>query len=124
MKTQLPLTVLLVLFGCGAPAPEQQSQSQVVEPPAVTTAGEFPGKVIKVIDGDTIDVLTDDNETIRIRLYGIDCPERGQPFGNNATQALKFSVINGRPETPYVNKVASTASPGPNPKATQGTCTF
>ena len=38
MKAQLPLTALLVLFGCGAPAPEQQSQSQVVEPSAVTTA--------------------------------------------------------------------------------------
>jgi len=65
MKTQLPLTVLLVLFGCGASAPEQQSQTQVIEPSAVTTASEFTGKVIKVIDGDTIDVLTDDKETIR-----------------------------------------------------------
>ncbi len=93
MKTQLPLTVLLVLFGCGASAPEQQSQTQVIEPSAVTTASEFTGKVIKVIDGDTIDVLTDDKETIRIQLHGIDCPERGQPFGNNATQALKDSVL-------------------------------
>ena len=93
MKTQLPLTALLALFGCGVPAPEQQSQSPVAEPSAVTTASEFTGKVIKVIDGDTIDVLTDDNDTIRIRLHGIDCPERGQPFGNNATQALKDSIL-------------------------------
>ena len=93
MKTQLLLTALLVLFGCGAPAPQTQSQSPVVEPSAVTTADEFTGKVIRVVDGDTIDVLTDAKETIRIRLHGIDCPERGQPFGNNATQALKASIL-------------------------------
>jgi len=49
--------------------------------------------VIKVIDGDTIDVLADDQETIRIRLHGIDCPERGQPFDNNATQALQPPIL-------------------------------
>mgnify|MGYP001288358451 CR=1 FL=1 len=49
--------------------------------------------MIRVVDGDTIDVLTDAKETIRIRLHGIDCPERGQPFGNNATQALKASIL-------------------------------
>ncbi len=81
------------MFGCGAPAPETQSQSQVVEPSAVTADDEFTGKVIKVVDGDTIDVLTNDEETIRIRLHGIDCPERGQPFSNNATQALKVSIL-------------------------------
>jgi len=26
-------------------------------------------------------------------LHGIDCPERGQPFGNNATQSLKDSIL-------------------------------
>ena len=70
MKTQLPLIALLILFGCGVPAPEQQSQSPVAEPSAVTTASEFTGKVVKVIDGDTIDVLIDDKDTIRIRLHG------------------------------------------------------
>ena len=42
-------------------------------------------KVIKTVDGDTIDVLTEDKKTIRLRFNGIDTPERGQPFGNNAT---------------------------------------
>jgi endonuclease YncB( thermonuclease family) len=28
-------------------------------------------KVIKIVDGDTIDVLTDDKETIRLRFNGI-----------------------------------------------------
>jgi endonuclease YncB( thermonuclease family) len=40
------------------------------------------GKVVKVTDGDTITVLTTDNEQERIRLWGIDAPEsRGnQPY--------------------------------------------
>ena len=63
------------------------------EQPATEIPGEFTAKVVKVVDGDTIDVLTDDNQTIRIRLNGIDCPERGQPFGNNATQSLKNSIL-------------------------------
>lgn len=44
---------------------------------------QIRGKVVGVIAGDTIDVLVDD-EAIRERLNGIDAPERGQPFENNA----------------------------------------
>ena len=39
------------------------------------------GKVISVADGDTITILTSTNEQIKIRLHGIDCPEKKQPFG-------------------------------------------
>ena len=38
------------------------------------------GKVIRIWDGDTYDLLTDDNRTIRIRMEGIDAPEGGMPF--------------------------------------------
>jgi endonuclease YncB( thermonuclease family) len=45
----------------------------------------FPwsGKVVGVSDGDTIWVMHRGHET-KIRLFGIDCPERYQPFGNRA----------------------------------------
>ncbi|TWP31815.1 thermonuclease family protein [Apibacter muscae] len=43
------------------------------------------GRVIKVADGDTVTILTDENEQIKIRLYGIDCPEKGQDFSSKAT---------------------------------------
>ncbi|MBR8463333.1 hypothetical protein KDD93_01945 [Campylobacter sp. faydin G-24] len=33
------------------------------------------GRVIKVIDGDTINILTKENEVVKIRLFGIDAPE-------------------------------------------------
>ncbi len=34
------------------------------------------GKVVRIIDGDTYDLLLKDNEKIRIRMYGIDAPEK------------------------------------------------
>lgn len=46
---------------------------------------EYRGKVVKVVDGDTIDIL-DNKTTSRIRLYGIDAPERGQAFNVKARE--------------------------------------
>lgn len=46
---------------------------------------EFSGKVVKIADGDTITVLVDE-EQIRVRLTGIDCPEKSQDFGQVARQ--------------------------------------
>ena len=45
-------------------------------------------RVDRVSDGDTI-VLMD---RTRIRLHGIDAPERDQPYGDMATAALKYMV--------------------------------
>ena len=38
------------------------------------------GKVIKIVDGDTYDILLKNNIPKRIRMEGIDAPERGMPF--------------------------------------------
>ena len=51
------------------------------------------GKVIKVADGDTLTLLTDSNKKIRIRLAGIDAPERKQPFGNSSKEILAKLVL-------------------------------
>ena len=45
------------------------------------------GKVVGVHDGDTLTLRTI-NETLKVWLFGIDTPELGQPFGNNAKQAV------------------------------------
>ncbi len=50
------------------------------------------GKVIKVIDGDTITLLLNNYEQRKIRLYGIDAPERRQPFGNKSKQMLSQMI--------------------------------
>ncbi len=41
----------------------------------------FSGKVVSVLDGDTIEVLNQ-GKAERVRLNGIDCPEKSQAFGN------------------------------------------
>lgn len=54
------------------------------------------GKVVRVADGDTITLLDSANNQIRVRLFGIDCPEKGQDFSNAATKftaELVFSDI-------------------------------
>lgn len=55
---------------------------------AAGTSWSWQGKVIAVADGDTMTVLTNSNEQVRIRLYGIDTPEKAQSFGTKAKQAL------------------------------------
>jgi micrococcal nuclease len=47
---------------------------------------DFTGKVVAVKDGDTLEVLTG-GVAVRVRLSGIDCPEKGQAFGQRAKQA-------------------------------------
>ncbi|MBU4560855.1 thermonuclease family protein [bacterium] len=48
---------------------------------------------IKVSDGDTIKVRLDDDSVENVRLYGVDCPEKQQPFGKSATQFTKSMVL-------------------------------
>ena len=60
---------------------------------AVPTDNVLIGRVVKVTDGDTITILTTDNEQERIRLYGIDAPEsRGsQPYWKASMDLWKAS---------------------------------
>jgi endonuclease YncB( thermonuclease family) len=44
------------------------------------------GKVIGIQDGDSITLLTDSNIQLKVRLEGIDCPEKKQDFGSVAKQ--------------------------------------
>src|SRR6516164_5237333 len=52
----------------------------------------FTGKVVKIADGDTITVLLEKTQH-RIRLEGIDAPEKGQAYGTKARQALADKVF-------------------------------
>jgi len=51
-------------------------------------AFDLTGRVVRVADGDTVSVLDANNRQTKVRLYGIDTPERDQPYGNAAKRAL------------------------------------
>ena len=58
-------------------------------------SAELRGKVVKVIDGDSIVVLDElDLVKFRVRLDRIDAPERSQPFGREAAAGLRELVLN------------------------------
>jgi len=52
----------------------------------IAGATDFFGPVVSVLDGDTIEVLHN-QQSERIRLSGIDCPEKGQAYGKRAKHA-------------------------------------
>lgn len=63
----------------------------------------FEGKVIRILDGDTIEVLKAgkrqrtglgpaENAAVRVRLYGVDCPEKNQAFGQKAKRFTSSRV--------------------------------
>jgi endonuclease YncB( thermonuclease family) len=51
------------------------------------------GKVVKIADGDTLTVLDKSNRQHKVRLIGIDAPERKQPFGTVSRQNLATLVF-------------------------------
>ncbi len=55
-------------------------------------AADLSGSVVRVLDGDTIEVLHNQHPE-RIRLSGIDCPEKGQAYGQKAKHAASALVF-------------------------------
>lgn len=53
----------------------------------------FTGIVTHVSDGDTITVLADGSHT-KVRLYGVDTPEKAQPYGREATVFTRDWCLN------------------------------
>tara|TARA_B110000908_G_scaffold130516_1_gene153484 strand:+ start:269 stop:742 length:474 start_codon:yes stop_codon:yes gene_type:complete len=74
-KLKLLIVPLFLIFNLSA-------QAEIIE-----------GLVVKIADGDTLTLLTGSNEKIKVRLAGIDTPERKQPFGSEAKQALSKLVF-------------------------------
>jgi endonuclease YncB( thermonuclease family) len=51
-------------------------------------ADSWQGRVVAIGDGDTLTLLAADNTLVETRLAQIDAPERSQPYGSRARQAL------------------------------------
>lgn len=50
---------------------------------AAAATAAWTGKVVRILDGDTYEVMNG-REAVRIRLYGVDAPEKTQAFGQVA----------------------------------------
>ncbi len=57
-------------------------------------ADTITGRVVGVADGDTVTVLATNHQQHKIRLAGIDAPEKTQPFGTRSKQDLSDLVFN------------------------------
>jgi len=64
---------VLVFAACSCTAPQQKKEL---------------AWVVNIADGDTFTLLYTDKSKVKVRLYGIDTPERGQDFGTAARNAL------------------------------------
>ena len=53
--------------------------------PLLAFADQFTGKVMGILDGDTIRVLRG-GKAVKVRLHGVDTPEKAQAFGTQARQ--------------------------------------
>jgi endonuclease YncB( thermonuclease family) len=56
-------------------------------------AASIAGRVVGVMDGDTVEVLDAGKALHRIRLGGIDAPEKAQPFGQRSKEHLSSLVF-------------------------------
>jgi endonuclease YncB( thermonuclease family) len=82
--------------GNAAQAPTAKASTKAAKPAPTANAKQpqiFTGQVMAVADGDTITVRTTDFEQIKVRLYGIDAPEKNQPSGPEAGAYLRDMVL-------------------------------
>ena len=74
-------------------------------------ASQLVGRVIGITDGDTITVLDSEKREHKIRLMGIDAPEKKQSYGNESKKALsnyiyqKEVIVEYKKEDRYKRKV-------------------
>jgi endonuclease YncB( thermonuclease family) len=57
-----------------------------------TGAARLDGRIVGISDGDTVTLLTDEHRQYKVRLSGIDAPEKGQAFGARAKETLSRLV--------------------------------
>jgi micrococcal nuclease len=84
---------------------------------------QLTGRVVGIVDGDTVDVLVHPNRKVRVRIHGVDAPERNEPFSQQAlsfTRVFMFSrdvTLMGRDIDPYDRLVARIVVDGADASA-------
>jgi endonuclease YncB( thermonuclease family) len=110
------LTVVMIAFATGAlvadytlPWREQYGLTTLERPlarPTLLQVGigqRYTVKVLRILDGDTMEVAWPDGARVRVRLTDIDAPESCQPYGPEATRALRDYVGKGTIEVEVVD---------------------
>ena len=105
--TMLSVVLLVAWQGCSdvgpqppppgpsPPGPEPPPPGPLPPPDPKPPIDEFSGKVIKVVDGDTLVVRKRIGQRYTVDILGIDCPELSQPYGPEAKAYLK-GIADGR----------------------------
>lgn len=65
------------------------------------SAETVSGRVVGIADGDTVTVLDSSNTQWKIRLMGIDAPEKKMPFGQKSKEHLSDLVFNKQVTVDY-----------------------
>ena len=73
----------------------QTANPQTAWVQTVFASETFTGKLVGVSDGDTISVIRG-GQAVKVRLHGIDCPEKKQPFGRQVTVRVQTYDRYGR----------------------------
>lgn len=88
-RTSVILAAFITIVLLGTASIRQMREDDAVPaPPAGAPAGAVPVAVTNVVDGDTLDVRAAET-TLRVRLYGVDTPERGDACYREATERLR-----------------------------------
>lgn len=104
---------LLLTLACGqgatsasvrATAQGGQTSATATRPSPTTTASVIEGRVVGVSDGDTVTVLDAGRRQHKIRLLGVDAPEKDQDFGERSKQSLSDMVFGKDVRVEYEKK--------------------
>ena len=62
----------------------------------ISSFAQLTGKVVSITDGDSFVLLTDSLTQVKIRLHGVDCPEKNQAFGQKAKEFTSDFIFGKR----------------------------
>jgi len=117
-KYSFILLILIVLFtscdnashhrkyGNNSPAQQEQVVNKKAKKETLQfkKGDEYSVKVVGISDGDTFTGLTNDNQQVKCRIYGIDAPEKKQAFGNLSKQTLSDLIFRKQVQIKIQNK--------------------
>ena len=89
--TSLSALLVLALFLSGV---NDSWGTQPARGSAFSSFVRVSGHVVKTIDGDSFHILTSDSLLLKVRLFGVDAPEKDQLYGTEATDFAATQLQN------------------------------